>query len=38
MIRDNYPKYVVSLDDILVKDYEGIVHMNVKDFLILENM
>lgn len=35
-IRDNYPKLVVSLDDVLVKDYEGIIHLNIKDFLFSE--
>lgn len=38
MIRDNYPKYVVSLDEILVKNHEGIIHLNVKDFLLSENL
>lgn len=33
-IQDNYPKLVLSLDEVLVKDYEGIIHMNIRDFLI----
>lgn len=32
-IDDNYPKYVISLDDIdLSKD--GIIHLNLIDFLL----
>jgi len=38
-IRDNYPKYVVSLDE-FNKDSEikGIRHMHLADFLLLENL
>lgn len=38
-IRDNYPKYVVSLDE-FNKDSEikGIRHMHLADFLCLENL
>ena len=32
-IKDNYPKYVLSLDDFdLSRD--GIIHMNIRDFLL----
>jgi len=34
-IRDNYPKYVVSLDE-LSMGRDGIKHMNVRDFLLAE--
>jgi len=27
-IKDNYEKYVVSLDDVKFSDYEGIVHLH----------
>ncbi|MDD5791840.1 MAG: hypothetical protein PUD22_04590 [Erysipelotrichaceae bacterium] len=32
-IRDNYPKYVVSLDEFDMSQ-NGIRHMNIKDFLL----
>lgn len=35
-IRDNYPKYVVSLDEFDM-GRDGIKHKNIKDFLIEEN-
>jgi len=35
-IMDNYPKYVVSMDEINL-GRNGIKHMNIKDFLLLEN-
>ncbi len=34
-IQDNYPKYVVSLDPITKpKDYEGIIHLSLRTFLL----
>ena len=36
LITDNYPKYVVTLDDFFREsDYEGIKHLNLRDFLSL---
>ena len=36
-VGDNYPKYVITLSDIIIgNDYKGIQYMNLKDFLILE--
>jgi predicted AAA+ superfamily ATPase len=32
-IKDNYPKYVVSLDEVTGSNYKGIEHLNVRDFL-----
>lgn len=32
-IKDNYPKYVLSLDEILVKNHHWIIHQNIIDFL-----
>jgi Predicted ATPase (AAA+ superfamily) len=33
-IDDNYPKYVVTLNDMMIgNDYKGIIHMNLGDFL-----
>ena len=34
-IRDNYPKYVVSLDDFDMSR-DGIKHRNIRDFLLAE--
>ena len=36
-IRDNHPKYVVSMDDLWRDNIEGIKHMHIADFLLLEN-
>jgi predicted AAA+ superfamily ATPase len=33
-IRDNYPKYVISLDTVFGKDVEGIQRLNLIDFLL----
>lgn len=35
-IKDNFPKYVVSMDDFSVSDnhYKGIIHQNLLDFLL----
>lgn len=32
-IKDNFPKYVVSMDPIAVDPYHGIFHMHILDFL-----
>jgi len=32
-IKDNYPKHVVSMDEMFSKsDYEGIKHLHIKEF------
>lgn len=37
MINDNYPKYVITLNDLIIgNDYQGIKQMNLLDFLLLE--
>jgi len=37
LIKDNYPKYVVTFNDIIEgSDYQGIKQMNLVDFLLLE--
>ena len=33
MIKDNYPKYVVSRDRVSLSD-NGVIHMNIIDFLL----
>ena len=35
-IRDNYPKYVVSLDEFDMSR-DGIIHMNIRDFLLMDD-
>jgi len=38
-IKDNYPKYVVSLDEFFRQsDSAGIIHMNLRDFLLKTNL
>ena len=34
-VKDSYPKYVVSMDD-LDFSHNGIIHKNIKDFLLME--
>ena len=37
MINDNYPKYVITLNDVIIgNDYQGIKQMNLLDFLLFE--
>ena len=33
-IQDNWPKYVVSSDEMIGNSYEGIIHIHIRDFLI----
>lgn len=33
-VKDNWPKYVVSMDEISGGITEGVVHLNIKDFLL----
>jgi predicted AAA+ superfamily ATPase len=33
LIKYNYPKYVISLDELLIDSYKGIIHLNIRDFL-----
>lgn len=35
-IRDSFPKYVVSLDE-LDRSQNGIKHQNIRDFLLAEH-
>ena len=36
-ISDNYPKYVVTFNDVIIgDDFNGIKHINLSDFLLLE--
>ena len=33
LIKDNYPKYVVSLDPVIIASYKGIKHIHLREFL-----
>lgn len=33
-IEDNYPKYIITLDDLFVKDHDGVKTVNALDFLL----
>jgi uncharacterized protein len=33
-IKDNYPKWVISMDDFAGIDYKGIRHVHIRDFLL----
>ena len=33
-IRDNYPKYILTLDSVFVPDHDGIKTLNAYDFLL----
>ena len=36
-IKDNYPKYVVALNDLIIgDDYKGITYCNLSDFLLMD--
>jgi len=35
-VKDNYPKYVISMDKLWNANIEGIIRMNIKDFLLKE--
>ncbi len=36
LIQDNHPKYVVSLDDYATGNHQGIMHLNLREFLMKE--
>ena len=39
LIRDNYPKYVVSMDELYENsDYEGIKHLHLRKFLLMKDL
>jgi predicted AAA+ superfamily ATPase len=33
LVKDNYPKYVVSLDEYAIKNHEGVKHLHLLEFL-----
>jgi predicted AAA+ superfamily ATPase len=36
-IKDNYPKYVISLDTVIISGYNGIKHLYLREFLLMSN-
>ncbi len=38
LIKDNYPKYVVSLDPVEIGSYKGIKHIHLREFLKNDNL
>ena len=38
MIKDNFPKIVVTMDELAGNDYQGIKHIHILDFLQKENL
>jgi hypothetical protein len=36
LIKDNHPKYVVTLDEYATGNHQGIIHLNLRDFLMME--
>lgn len=37
LVGDNYPKYVVTLNDLIIgNDFQGIKQMNLLDFLLFD--
>lgn len=37
-IKDNFPKYVISLDEVFGGDRRGIKWMNIRDFLLFDEL
>lgn len=35
-IKDNYPKYVVTMENVWQSNYDGIKHVNISNFLLLD--
>jgi predicted AAA+ superfamily ATPase len=35
LVKNNYPKFVVSLDEYTIGNFEGIKHLHLKEFLLL---
>jgi hypothetical protein len=34
LIQDNHPKYMVTLDEYATGNHQGILHLNLRDFLM----
>jgi uncharacterized protein len=37
-IKDNYPKYIISMDELPVSNIEGVIQMNIRKFLMTEDL
>ncbi len=37
MIKDNYPKYVITMDEFWQGSIDGVKHFHITDFLLNEN-
>jgi predicted AAA+ superfamily ATPase len=37
-INDSYPKYVISMDEFTIDNQKGIIHMNMLDFLLKDQL
>jgi len=38
MVKDAYPKYVLSMDELAIRNRDGVFHMNIIDFLLSDEM
>ncbi len=38
LIKDNFPKYVVSLDPVQIANHKGIVHLHLRNFLLKDDL
>lgn len=36
-LRDHHPKYVVSMDETWTDNIDGIAHVHIADFLLMES-
>ena len=34
LIKDNYPKYILTMDEVFVPDHNGVSTINIVDFLL----
>jgi uncharacterized protein len=37
-IKDNYPKYIISMDELPASNIEGIIQMNIREFLTADDL
>lgn len=37
-IKDNYPKYIISMDELPASNFKGIMQMNIREFLTADNI
>ncbi|KAA3661028.1 MAG: ATP-binding protein [Calditrichaeota bacterium] len=35
-IKDNFPKYVVSMDPVSQSNHQGVIHLHLRDFLLMD--